>query len=160
MIVNHEAAKRLTEGVQVEEQCCYRNVCKVIKAHPETCKDAHYVEGYFTSATWGVSPHAWLELGEELLDVTPGFDSALTEDYFPVARFPAAVAIRYRQFPRTPLGFEWGRDKTLALQITRIGVLNQALDRAVTLSTWDGAPYGDTRTGLILLLEAMSLKWR
>lgn len=78
--------------------CCYWNVVRVLKAHPELRKTGQYVEGHHVSLQHGIMCHSWLEFDGEIIDPTPGFDYSVAADYSAVARFPYRRVCRNTEF--------------------------------------------------------------
>ena len=83
MTIDHELAKQLSEGINVELYECYRNARAVLKSRPSLKARLRYVEGWCVSGGYPGN-HGWLVLdGNTIIDVTPTYQDTCADDYFP-----------------------------------------------------------------------------
>lgn len=87
--IDHDLSADLIGGVTVSPGLCHRNAIAVLRAHPELKNRLQYVEGFCSAGADGGSittggQHSWLMLDDVIIEVTPAYNGATVEDYFPV----------------------------------------------------------------------------
>jgi len=95
MNVNLEKSRELIEQTNARNGFCFLNAIRAI-AHVDG--PAFYVEGWsvlFGKDGIGIGEHGWIELGGEIIEVTPGWPDweGETIRHFPVVRYSKEFAV-------------------------------------------------------------------
>ncbi len=81
--LNRKLSKRLSKKIKAENTQCYKNSVKALLE----IRSAIYVEG-FAIDDGEIVCHGWLELGNEIIDVTPIWIEKTGTRYFAGIRYP------------------------------------------------------------------------